>query len=296
MHNAMEEWFDYLKNQRKRSPRTIENYRYDMGHFMAFMQRHTEQDVSLETLKTLTVTDLRSWMGARVKEELAIGSNARALSTLRSFFAFLAQRYNIENPAVKALKSPKKPKRLSRSISVNQAAESRLAVYEIWGEGWMAKRDLALFTLLYAAGLRISEALALNKSDINGVMLKVVGKGNKERLVPLLEEARTAIKDYTDVRPFPTEPALFIGKAGKRLQAGVFQANIRKLRNYLNLPEHVTPHALRHSFATHMLGNGADLRVVQECLGHASLSTTQIYTHINPAQMAKDYQKMFPRT
>ena len=291
----MEEWLEYLKTERRCSPRTIGNYRYDMGHFSAFMQRHTEQNVTLETLKKLSVAELRSWMSARVKEELAIGSNARALATLRSFFKFLARKYDIENPAIKALKSPKLPKRLPRAISINQAAESRLAVYEIWGESWMARRDLALLTLLYAAGLRISEALTLNRGDINGVMLKVVGKGNKERLVPLLEEARNSIKDYTDARPFSSEPALFIGKAGKRLQAGVFQANIRKLRKYLNLPEHLTPHALRHSFATHMLGNGADLKVIQECLGHSSLSTTQMYTHINPAQMAENYQKMFPR-
>ena len=295
MHNAMEEWLKYLAVEKRCSPRTTQNYRYDMGHFTAFMRGYKEQDVTLKTLKELTVTDLRSWMGARVKEGLAIGSNARALATLRSFFKFLAKAYNIENPAVKALKSPKKPKRLPRAISEGQASQSRETIMEIWGESWMAKRDLALFTLLYAAGLRISEALALNKTDINGVMLKVVGKGNKERLVPLLEEARNAIKDYIDARPFLNESALFIGKAGKRLQAGVFQANIRKLRNYLNLPEHVTPHALRHSFATHMLGNGADLKVIQECLGHASLSTTQIYTHINPAQMAENYQKMFPR-
>lgn len=295
MHDAMEEWLEYLKTERRCSPRTIENYRYDMGHFAAFMARHTEQEATLETLKKLSVAELRSWMSARVKEELAIGSNARALATLRSFFKFLARKYAIENPAIKALKSPKKPKRLPRAISVGQAAESRSVIFEIWGESWMARRDLALFTLLYAAGLRISEALALNRGDISGVMLKVVGKGNKERLVPLLEEARNAIKDYSDVRPFPSEPALFIGKAGKRLQAGVFQANIRKLRKYLNLPEHLTPHALRHSFATHMLGNGADLKVIQECLGHSSLSTTQMYTHINPAQMAENYQKMFPR-
>lgn len=295
MHDAMEEWLAYLKVEKRCSPRTIGNYRYDMGHFDAFMQGHTEQNVTLEVLKNLSVSELRSWMSARVKQELAIGSNARALATLRSFFKFLARKYDIENPAIKALKSPKKPKRLPRAISVGQAAESRSVIFEIWGESWMARRDLALFTLLYAAGLRISEALALNRGDVNGVMLKVVGKGNKERLVPLLEEARNAIKDYIDVRPFPSEPALFIGKAGKRLQAGVFQANIRKLRKYLNLPEHLTPHALRHSFATHMLGNGADLKVIQECLGHSSLSTTQMYTHINPAQMAENYQKMFPR-
>ena len=291
----MEEWLTYLRVEKRCSLRTIGNYRYDMGHFIAFWQKHNAATLTLPALAKLSVTDLRSWMSARVAEKLAIGSNARALATLRSFFRFLARRYQIENPAIKALKSPKRPKRLPRAISVGQAQESRSAIIDIWGEGWMARRDLALFTLLYAAGLRISEALALNTTDINGAMLRVVGKGNKERLVPLLEEARAAIKEYLEIRPYKTEPALFIGKAGKRLQPAVFQRNIQKLRKTLQLPEHLTPHALRHSFATHMLSNGADLKVIQECLGHASLSTTQIYTHLNPLQMAENYQKLFPR-
>jgi integrase/recombinase XerC len=295
MQDAMEEWLNYLRQEKRCSPRTIGNYRYDMGHFVAFWQKHNEASLTLEALKKLSVTDLRSWMSARVTEKLAIGSNARALATLRSFFTFLARRYDIQNPAVKALKSPKRPKRLPRAISIGQAKESRAGILEIWDEGWMARRDLALFTLLYAAGLRISEALALNISDSKGAMLRVIGKGNKERLVPFLEEARAAIKDYLDIRPYPLEPALFIGSRGKRLQPAVFQRNIQKLRKTLQLPEHLTPHALRHSFATHMLSNGADLKVIQECLGHASLSTTQIYTHLTPLQMAENYQKLFPR-
>lgn len=292
---SLEQWFDYMRHTKGYSPNTLLAHGYDVRQFVAFWQDYKGEPLYFTDLAQLTIPDLRAWLSQRVGKGYAASSNARALAALKSWFHYLRKAEGIENASVFALKSPKKARHLPKDISVSQVHASLAGIAEIWGESWAMKRDLALFTLLYSAGLRIAEALALNRADIGGPMLRVLGKGRKERLVPLLNEAREAIALYLADRPFPTEPALFIGLKGKRLQDSVFQSNLRKLRRSLHLPEHLTPHALRHSFATHMLSNGADLKIIQECLGHASLSTTQIYTHLNPSQMAENYQKLFPR-
>lgn len=297
LEQIVAEWLDYLKLERRRAPRTLAIYHADLMHFANFWQSYAGERLNLQRLPTITIAEFRAWLAARVKEEFAASTNRGARVALRSFFKFLHKRHKIENAAIFALRSQKKPKSLPRAITAPQVETSLTGMPELWGESWMVQRDMALFTLLYGAGLRISEALSLTIGDVGGTMLKVTGKGSKERVVPLLAEIREPIARYLQNRPYHGEAKdpLFIGEKGKKLMAPVFRKRLQKMRNLLNLPEHLTPHALRHSFATHMLAGGADLRVIQECLGHASLSTTQIYASLQPEQLTSAYQKLFPR-
>lgn len=297
LQQVVAEWLDYLKLERRRAPRTLTIYQSDFLEFAAFWQDYAGEPLSLQKLTAITIAEFRAWLAARVKKGFAASSNRGARVALRSFFKFLHKRHRLENAAIFSLKSQKKAKHLPRAITAPQVETSLTGMPEIWGENWLVQRDLALFTLLYGAGLRISEALSLTIGDVNGAMLKVTGKGSKERVMPLLSEVREPIERYLKHRPYHGEAKdpLFIGERGKKLMAPVFRKRLQKMRNILNLPEHLTPHALRHTFATHMLAGGADLRVIQECLGHASLSTTQIYASLQPEQLTAAYQKLFPR-
>lgn len=294
MQSLIAEWLDYVRLEKRLSARTGEIYRNDFQHFCAFWQEYHGAELTREDLPAITVTALRAWLAKRVGGGYSAASNRAALVALRSFFRFIHQRHGIENAAVFAIKSPKKARSLPRAIEETQVP---VAVSGLEVEGWVAARDRALFILLYGAGLRISEALSLNIGDVSGPVIKVRGKGNKERIVPLLPEVRDGVSQYLKLRPhlFEATAPLFVGVQGKRLKAAIFQKKLRELRMAQPLPDHLTPHALRHSFASHMLQNGADLRVIQECLGHASLSTTQVYTHLNAKQLTEAYSQLFPR-
>lgn len=294
MQSLIAEWLDYVRLEKRLSARTGDIYLNDFRHFLTFWREYHGAELAREDLPAITVTALRAWLAKRVGGGYSAASNRAALVALRSFFRFIHHRHGIENAAVFAIKSPKKSRSLPRAIEENQVPA---AVEGLEAEGWIAARDRALFILLYGAGLRISEALQLNVGDISGPVIKVRGKGNKERIVPLLPEVREALSLYLKMRPHLFEAAdpLFVGARGSRLKPAIFQKKLRDLRTTQPLPDHLTPHALRHSFATHMLQNGADLRVIQECLGHASLSTTQVYTHLNAKQLTQAYSQLFPR-
>lgn len=297
MEKYITEWQEYLALERRRAGRTQAIYHNDLTHFLRFWQEYKGEMLTPAALSGIRVSDFRAWLASRVEKGYAPASNNAALVAVRSFFRFLQRRHGIENAAIFALKNAKKPARLPRAIQEEQVETSLSGISELWGESWLVQRDYALFTLLYGAGLRISEALSLNVSDAGLSEIRVTGKGSKQRIVPLLQEILEPLARYLKNRPFLPSPEspIFIGKKGKRLSARVFQLRLQQLRRALNLPEHLTPHALRHSFATHMLQNGADLRVIQECLGHASLSTTQVYTHLNPTRLTEAYQQLFPR-
>ncbi len=249
-------------------------------------------------LENLTTTDFRGYLAKRHNDGLSRSSTARAVSTLRNFFKFLDRHELAHNAAIKAVKTPKLPRSIPKPLSEVEAREALLSIGDLHDTPWIAARDIAILTLLYGCGLRISEALNLNVEDVpDGDAMVITGKGKKQRVVPVLPIVLDAIQYYLDLYPqrLKKNGPLFVGVQGKRVNSGVIQRQVRKLRAYLGLPASATPHALRHSFATHLLAGGGDLRTIQELLGHESLSTTQRYTEVDQARLIKVYRDSHPR-
>lgn len=295
---ATSQWLDWLKNIKRCSGYTLTSYAHDVEHFTYFMAEHLGGEVGLRSLQKLAQRDFRAWLAQRVNEGLEPASNARALSALKTFFRFLERTRGVENPAIFNIRTPKQKKALPRALSQDESVSAMESIRDLQDESWVGKRDLALLTLIYGCGLRIGEALSVKRGDIaEADTLRILGKGNKERDVPLLPVVKEAIDDYIKACPYPfsVRSPLFVGKRGKALDPAVFQAQLRKLRGLAGLPESATPHAFRHSFATHLLSSGADLRSIQELLGHASLSTTQRYTHVDKDRLLKAYRSAHPR-
>ena len=291
-------WCEWMTGERRMSPHTVSAYDRDLSAFLLFASGHLGKALTPGDLETLTVADFRSWLASRRRSGLSATSTARALSTIRTFFRFLERRHGLSNPALNRVRTPKRPQVLPRALTVGDAADTLNAPSETASQPWIGARDTAILTLLYGCGLRIGEALALNRRDApEGDTMTVLGKGNKQRMVPVLPVVREAIRTYIDLCPIPAGPdsPLFVGVRGKRLQAGVLQRSMRMIRGYLGLPEKATPHALRHSFATHLLAGGGDLRAVQELLGHASLSTTQRYTSVDSERLLAVHRDSHPR-
>ena len=295
---AIEAWLSWHAHERRSSPHTLDSYSRDLSAFLTFMTNHLGFPPGLDDLSALKITDFRSYLARRAGDGLARSSTARALSTLRGFFKFLDRRGLAQNAAIGGLKTPKVPKSVPKALPQADALEAVEAVGVLSDEPWLANRDIAILTLLYGAGLRIGEALSLNRRDApkEGSMV-ITGKGNKQRVVPILAVVADAIDDYVATCPYALKPddPLFVGARGKRLNPGVVQRQMRRLRAILGLPETATPHALRHSFATHLLAGGGDLRTIQELLGHASLSTTQRYTDVDETRLSAVYNETHPR-
>ena len=300
---AARAWINHLETERRMAAKTVEAYVRDCGQFFDFLQEHFGALVSLQTLGALQVGDFRAFLANRRRGGTSSRSLARQLSAIRSLFHFLAKQDLAKNAAISAVQTPKLPHSVPKPLSIPAAKRVMSDAHEAAhheAAKWVLCRDAAVLMLLYGCGLRISEALDLNAEHAPKAgddVMRVTGKGNKVRLVPVLEAARKAIDEYVAICPFPLEAgsALFRGVRGKRLNARNVQLLVQKLRGYLGLPDTATPHALRHSFATHLLGNGADLRSIQELLGHASLSTTQIYTQVDRAHLLKAYESAHPR-
>lgn len=292
-------WEEELKDMRGFSARTVIAYKQDLSQFLEFLNGHIGGSISLKALGGLEARDFRSWLAARANGNFSATSNARALSAIKSFFRFLEKQGAIENAAIFALRTPKIKKSLPRALNETDSALALEHIGGLQSESWVARRDLALLLLMYGAGLRIGEALSLTPSQTLGrESILITGKGNKQRVVPLLPVIRQAIQAYADACPWPVregEEPLFVGLRGDVLQAAVFQRQAQKLRAQLGLPDSATPHAFRHSFATHLLSAGADLRVIQELLGHASLSTTQRYTKVDKERLMHAYRSAHPR-
>jgi len=291
------EWLEAQAHERRASAHTLRAYNDDLDRFIVFLTEHLGTDPSDADLKTLTPADIRAFITRRRSEGLAVRSVARALAAVRSFFRFLAREGILENAAARAVRTPRIPRTLPRPLSEIDAART-LAEAGVNDVEWIAARDVALLTLLYGAGLRISEGLSLTRGDAPlGDAITVLGKGNKQRTVPLLPAVRDAVAAYTAVLPFaggPHDP-LFLSRTGKPMSPREAQALMQLLRSRLGLSDRATPHALRHSFATHLLANGGELRAVQELLGHASLSTTQTYTEIDVKRLMDVYANAHPR-
>jgi len=295
---AIDDWWRWLTHERRASPHTTGAYLRDLGAFLAFLQDHLGEPPRLSDLGRLTAADFRAWMARRAAAGLSRGSTARAMSVLRNFFRWLERNGYGGNHAIRAMRSPKRPHGIPKPLDVADSSLLLDSIELLPGEPWETQRDVALFILLYGCGLRISEALNLARGDApTGESLRVTGKGRKERILPVLPVVREAVGAYLTACPYrPAEDApLFLGRRGKRLNPGVVQRRLRALRTLLGLPQTVTPHALRHSFATHLLGAGGDLRAIQELLGHASLSTTQRYTEVDSEGLMAAYRAAHPR-
>ncbi len=298
LNNLLDEWQKNLLLERRLSPLTGESYLMDIKEFMTFLFEYFEREVDIADLKKLTVSDFRSFLVWRSNQKVTRASIARGMSTLRNFFKYCTRMELFENTAIMSIHTGRGAKVLPKPLSVDDATRFLAAVKECVKDPVQVKRDTALYLLMYGCGLRIAEALSLNVEDVpvDREAFTITGKGNKQRLVPLLGVVRKGIQSYLKVHPAPyAGMPLFVGARKDRLNPGVVQRNVRFLRRYLNLPDTVTPHALRHSFATHLLQGGGDLRTVQELLGHASLSATQRYTEIDTAQLIQVYEQAHPR-
>lgn len=296
---AANHWLGALKSVRRMAPKTLDAYARDLSQFASFLMEHLGGPASAADLSRLSVADFRSFLASRRNAGAASRSLARQLSAIRSFYAHAERSQFFRNPALAAIRSPKLPHAVPKPLTIEAAA--RVTGDPVLASAdtpqWIAARDQAVLTLLYACGLRISEALSLTPKSARADPLVITGKGSKTRLVPVLPAARTALERYARLCPLllKDDEPLFRGQKGGPLNARLIQLLVERLRGALGLPESATPHALRHSFATHLLGNGADLRVIQELLGHASLSTTQVYTEVNRAHILEQYRKAHPR-
>jgi integrase/recombinase XerC len=298
---ALAAWLDHLVHERRSSPRTVESYAGCVQPFLAFLEIHRGERLSVGDLGGVTPAEIRAYLAARRSGErpLCARSVSQALSAIRSFYRWLDRRLGVVNPGLALVRGPKLPRSAPRPVSEVAARELIAdAGDDPELDPWEGARDAAVLTLLYGCGLRISEALSLRAGDLPlGDTLRVVGKGSKTRIVPVLPAVNAALQAYAQALPWavgPDEP-LFRARRGGPLSPRHVQATVQGLRGRLGLPPSATPHALRHSFATHLLGAGADLRSIQELLGHASLSTTQRYADVDAEGLLAAYGKAHPR-
>ena len=294
---ARQEFLQWLTQERRASPLTAEAYGADLASVLGFLTTHLGAEPDLAALGALTAADLRAWLAQRARDGAGNATRARQVSALRSFFRWLARRHAVQNAQVALLATPRAKKPLPKALTPADALAVAREIDDIEESAALQARDLALFSLLYGSGLRIAEALSLNVGDCRSEdTLVVMGKGQKQRVVPVLPAVRAAMLAWLRVHPDPRgEAPLFLGARGERLNPGVAQRTLRHFRRLHGLPEHATPHALRHSFATHLLAGGADLRSIQDLLGHASLSTTQRYTAVDTGQLMEVWRRTHPR-
>jgi integrase/recombinase XerC len=291
-------WLRQLRTERRFSPHTIEAYARDTDAFIGFLAGHIGGAPDFAALKDLRAADFRAWLARRHSADFEKSSTARALSAVRGLFRYLDRAGLVRNPALDAVKAPKLPRAVPKPLTEDEAFDLLDHAGSDAREPWVAKRDLAVLTLLYGCGLRIAEALSLTRAEAPAAgTLRITGKGNKQRVVPVLPAVAAAVEDYLAACPHALAPddPIFVGVRGGPLHPRIVQGLVQKLRGVLGLPETATPHALRHSFATHLLAGGGDLRTIQELLGHASLSTTQRYTAVDAATLLDVYDRAHPR-
>lgn len=297
---ARKNWLLNLEQTRRLSNLTIDAYERDTRQFLTFLAQYNGNAVSFSDIAALKVSDLRSFLAARRRDDVSARSLGRGLAGIRSFFDFLGRQNLAQVPAAKVIRSPKPDRRLPKPLAPQSARDVVSMAAQESEEAWVCARNAAVLTLLYGCGLRISEALSLPASELENAAqtsLYITGKGGKTRLVPILPVVFTAVDHYRSLCPFvlEREKPLFRGVRGGALQPAIIQRAVQHMRAHLGLPDSATPHALRHSFATHLLSAGGDLRSIQELLGHASLSTTQVYTQVDTERLLAVYQNAHPR-
>lgn len=293
------EWLESLRDERRLAANTLDAYERDSRQFLSFLTGHLGGPARIADIHTLRTADLRAFLAFRRRKGAGARSLGRHLAGLRSFLRYLERQGLVNAAAAGAIRAPKQPKSLPKPLTDRQAITVVAAETQLNEEPWIAARDAAVLTLLYGCGLRISEALGLRPADVQpgDTVLRVTGKGGKTRIVPLLPLVIEAVETYRRLCPYVLAPdvPLFRGARGGPLQPAIIQRGMQKLRGAFGLPDTATPHALRHSFATHLLAGGGDLRTIQELLGHASLSTTQIYTGVDSARLLDVYDRAHPR-
>lgn len=296
--HALAKWLDQCRALNGVSDNTIKAYQSDVIVFLAFMTQHHGDAQGLDPLSKITVSDMRSWMASERARGVGARSMARSLSAVKTFYRWLSDREEFEATAVLSTRSPKFTKKLPRPLAVD-AATAMIKTVELQArDGWVAARDAAVVTLLYGCGLRISEALSLLGSDTPlPPVMRITGKGGKERIVPVIKVARDAVDSYLRLSPYTIGPntPVFRGVRGGPLNPRIVQKVMEQSRLQLGLPATATPHAMRHSFATHLLTAGGDLRAIQELLGHSSLSTTQAYTAVDTVHLMEVYNRTHPK-
>jgi len=289
-------FLNHLAGERRLSPKTVDAYGRDIGDFQSFLSRHLGKPAGLRALAALAATDFRAYLAHRRSGGLGSASIQRLLSALRTFFRYIERRWDVANSAIALIKGPRAKRPAPKALSVDGAKD--LVHAGTQSGSWVEARNSAVLSLAYGAGLRISEILSLTTDALTlGDTIMIVGKGGKSRLVPILPAVREAVAHYARLCPHDLEPGspLFRGVRGGPLGPRTVQAEVQRLRGALGLPETATPHALRHSFATHLLANGGDLRTIQQLLGHASLSTTQRYTDVDAERLRKVHAAAHPR-
>jgi integrase/recombinase XerC len=297
---ARQSWLIWLATERRAARLTVATYGRDTASFLGFLTRHLGAEPSSADLASLTQADFRGWLAEAAADGNGNATRSRKLSAVKSFLRYVEREGGAGTPALSLVASPRARKPLPRALSPEDARSIADEIGEVSDSAAIQARDAALFTLLYGCGLRISEALALSRGEAplpgSDAALRVLGKGGKTRIVPVLPAVRTVMASWIRYHP-QTEPdaPLFLGARGKRLDPAIAQRHLRAFRRLNGLPEHATPHALRHSFATHLLAAGADLRSIQDLLGHASLSTTQRYTAVDTAQLMAVWKRTHPR-
>ncbi|MEL6385939.1 MAG: tyrosine recombinase XerC [Pseudomonadota bacterium] len=296
--DILAQFITHIRDERRLAANTVEAYGSDLAGFFWFLANHLGEEPGVGALAALSARDVRAYLAQRRNAGVSDASAARSLSAIKRFYGWLDRAHGIQNPDIAYLEGPRRRARLPRPVSEAAAKDLLDEARERAETPWIGARDVAVLSLLYGAGLRISEALAVKVSDLPAPdVLRVVGKGGKVRMVPLIAPVRTALDAYGALQPFPLsghEPA-FRGVRGGALGPRAVQALVQDLRAGLGLPETATPHALRHAFATHLLSHGADLRSIQSLLGHASLSTTQIYTGVDASRLQAVHAGAHPR-
>lgn len=294
------EWLAHLASERRVAANTVEAYERDLRQFLDFLTMHAGHPAGISDMAGLKPMDMRGFLAERRREGAGARTLARSLAGIRSFVRFLEHKGLASSAGLKVTRAPRQPRTLPKPVTASQAIRMTSAGEQLEAEPWIAARDAAVIALLYGCGLRIGEALSLTPARLEGTAkgsLMVTGKGGKTRMVPMLGPVADAIAQYRALCPFHLErdAPLFRGAKGGMLHRAIIEKSVARLRGALGLPDTATPHALRHSFATHLLAGGGDLRTIQELLGHASLSTTQIYTAIDTQRLLDVYEKAHPR-
>lgn len=294
--NITSKWLIYLEHERHYSNNTIISYQTDLENFVEFLNSYNGKSSKLDDIFNITIRTIRSWLAKRKINKFSNSSTLRALSSIKNFYKFLYLETGTMNDIIFSISGPKKTNLLPKALSKDNTEYAINNIANFSKEQWIAKRDVAILTLIYGSGLRISEILSIKKKHLKEEIIRIVGKGKKERIVPWIDYVKNSINDYLNCIPYEIEEnsPVFLGKNGKKLQAPVFRRQLTKLRRALGLPESTTPHTFRHNFATDLLENGADLRSIQELLGHKNLSTTQNYTKVNFQHLYNSYISAHP--
>ena len=289
-------WISYLEHEISYAKNTILSYENDLQNFVQFLNSYYNKNIELIDIENINIRTIRAWLAKRKIAKFSNSSTLRSLSSIKNFYKFLYLQTGKMNNIIFSISGPKKPESVPKALSEEDTENAIDNINNFSKESWLGKRDIAILMLIYSAGLRISEILSVTKKHLESDNIKITGKGGVDRILPWIDSVKLSILDYLSELPYHIEDnvPIFLGRNGKKLQPAVFRRQLMKLRRAFGLPESTTPHTFRHNFATHLLENGANLRSIQELLGHKNLSTTQNYTKVNFQHLYSTYLSSHP--